>query len=486
MTRTILVAFLTVFLAGAGPRSRTLYPTDPKTEAAIIAAGVNSTFLIGIEGGGIVDVKVKSIEKLANGHIKVETDPVDKFVYFQDDVPVTYKRSDGDDPGSGKGQLILGSKADYSAGLASGAIGAAQLFIASDSSEAKSIRAAYSRIRSLQSAMVRDLDKIESMRIDIETGIIDIQTKIDRSSGAKDLGVSANFNDKAIGNILNSSDRDLTNYSFLSSNRDFIFRAKQIKSDILSVPNPDRTKRSFKDIAKVALVGADRSSFIGDDQQAEYLIGIARLAADVVVGMDPYTGLARSLYETVTGKNLVTQVDLTQGERVLAAAGIITFGYVTEAWRAYKYLMPMASKIAPTSMKTYGAIRNFLSRTGNGFELVGKGSVVRKINFNPVGKNKEKWGLTKRHLGRHFFDTESRISLKNVDPGGNVDTWMHNIMDLAQSPVTARSREGILDVVKTFKRSDNSGVYEMGLRLSPAENGSFDLVTVLTDPIKFR
>lgn len=63
----------------------------------------------------------------------------------------------------------------------------------------------------------------------------------------------------------------------------------------------------------------------------------------------------------------------------------------------------------------------------NGFQMVGKGSALRNVNFRR--------GL-KHAFNRHFFDKFSKnakYALRHLDPYGNSDKWMQNIIRIAQT-----------------------------------------------------
>jgi hypothetical protein len=111
-----------------------------------------------------------------------------------------------------------------------------------------------------------------------------------------------------------------------------------------------------------------------------------------------------------------------------------------------------------------------------GFQL-GEGSPLRELHFRPDPNSK--WGLTFEHLKKHFFG-DGPYSLKQIDPGGATDKWMQHLLDLAQSPVTGKTSNGMLDIIGEFARADGTGMFKMGIRLFDRGNDVFDLVTILT------
>lgn len=73
-----------------------------------------------------------------------------------------------------------------------------------------------------------------------------------------------------------------------------------------------------------------------------------------------------------------------------------------------------------------------------------------------------------------------KYSLQKIDSAGNTDLWVGYLQDLAGRPATNSHASGIFDVFGTFEKADGSGSFQLGIRLSPNVNGSYDLVTILT------
>jgi hypothetical protein len=67
-----------------------------------------------------------------------------------------------------------------------------------------------------------------------------------------------------------------------------------------------------------------------------------------------------------------------------------------------------------------------------------------------------------------------------VPATGNVDLWRSYMQDLASRPVTGTTTNGMHDIIGTFPKADGTGTFQLGLRLSPNSDGTFDLITLLT------
>jgi hypothetical protein len=81
---------------------------------------------------------------------------------------------------------------------------------------------------------------------------------------------------------------------------------------------------------------SDAASAMGEDIEAEGLYSMARNVADLAVGLDPISGVVRSSYELVTGKNMITGATLSQSERAFAAVNLMLLGEFGLASRGLK------------------------------------------------------------------------------------------------------------------------------------------------------
>jgi hypothetical protein len=113
----------------------------------------------------------------------------------------------------------------------------------------------------------------------------------------------------------------------------------------------------------------------------------------------------------------------------------------------------------------------------NGVPL-GPGVTTRKINWRPNAADPN-WGLTGTHVNKHLFGN-SKYALNKIDPGGNADIWRGYMQDPASRPATGTTSNRMLDIVGTFPRTGGSGSFQFGIRLAPGSDGSFDLITLLT------
>lgn len=373
---------------------------------------------------------------------------------------------------------------DWTVGVSSGAMSALNYILLENSSANREIEAAYDHISRLQSEVAELWAQVDQITFDLEKSVAALDLKMKTSSADMSGAISHldSVDQSQIQIIGGESQIDLKNMDWLSDDPSFVSKANHIRSTLLSSKNDSKLKQAFFDISKASLVRADQESYLGNKEESDFLLEIAKTAADVLVGIDPFTGTARSVYEVLTGKNLVTGFELSPAERVVAGLGVFTAGYAITASKAFRAMLPIAKKMAPAAMKSYLSIKNFLIEMGNISKLAKEGSQLRKINLNSA--TNPKWGLTRKHLTKHFFG-EAKHSLSVIDPHGNADIWLKNMSELAQRQASYIDGDGIMNIIKTFPKTDGLGTYKMGVRLFELKDGSFDLVTILTNQSRF-
>jgi hypothetical protein len=123
-------------------------------------------------------------------------------------------------------------------------------------------------------------------------------------------------------------------------------------------------------------------------------------------------------------------------------------------------------------------VAGIVATEAEGVLVEGAGSGTRSSNFKPDGADPN-WGLTAAHLNKHLFGSGPG-SLSQIDAADNPDLWRNYIQDLAGRPATATLKGAIEDVAGTFPLANASGTFQLGIRIAPGSNGSWDLVTLLT------
>lgn len=500
-----LLSILIIFSLVFSPSAFAFQYVEQRPEAiqSIQSNGIGATYNFMGPDGGIRRMTVTGFESSSDGKgLVVRLDRADNVIIVNFDseeefsfrpVDPAAKPSDLDTPpdtvsasSSNSAPQASGSAIDFSSlgaglsvGAGSGLMAGIQTGIIESTGYVQRIQEAYARIAELQAKMGADLARIEEARINLRNQAIVVMLKASDPTSIAELSAPSNGEAAkeriryVVQNAAGSGDR----IRWLSQDQEFLKRARSIESTLRNAHVRDEIDQTFHDISKRSLIEADRNSFLGNQDAADFLLSVAKESADILVGLDPFTGTARSLYEAITGENLITGVELSTAERVIATLGVVTAGYAIKTSKTFQILENLSKKIAPKALKTLRAVSSFFRKTGHGFELVSEARALRKVNFR--SSVDPSWGLTPTHLKKHFFG-ESKFALNKIDPAGNADTWMQNLTDLIQRPVNQKLENGALDIHGVFSKADGSGSYKMGVRLWPNEDGTFELITVLT------
>lgn len=479
-----LTAFLVISYEWASASKMRV--TDSEAAEIYRDKGVGAEYYFKDAFGNIRRMRVVGIEKGSDpGSLTVELERVDNILRIDfSDETVSSKPQAIPEGQEEKGASVSGQEAegsgygDLSKGVGTGLLAAAQYVLITDSKLLAQIENSQRVIAEMRKQIGNDLQAIEQVRVGFNKSVTKLNVVLKKGLleprlEIGSLGVAEGPNLK-----ISMTSSDLSHYQWQSVDPEFVNLAEKIREKLIQAKIKDELDRHFFNISEESLKGADVSSWSKQKEEADFLLEVARLSADVLLGLHPVSGTALGIYETVMGSSLITGAPLSPGERVLSAVGIFTAGYLLMPYKIFKVLRPIAKRLGFPNFKTYEHIRDFLNKTGNGFRLVGTGSTIRKINFKPP--TLADWGLSQYHLNRHFFGS-GKLSLARVDPGGNADAWMQNMVRLTQMPVTRVHKDGIFDVFGYFRRADGSAYYRMGVRLKKSPDNSFDLITVLTE-----
>jgi hypothetical protein len=88
----------------------------------------------------------------------------------------------------------------------------------------------------------------------------------------------------------------------------------------------DRSRAVFTDVGFYEIEAADTASIQRDTQGYNNHLRLSEECLSLAIGLNPITALGSSLYEFMSGKNLITGAELDTLDRSLALAGVMTFG----------------------------------------------------------------------------------------------------------------------------------------------------------------
>ena len=133
----------------------------------------------------------------------------------------------------------------------------------------------------------------------------------------KELGF---FNDQKL------SEPEEEPYEFTSPEGEFLEKNKAVYEKLRNA-NPSHEQGILaREVGLSAVEVADEEFANGNEPEAETAFQIAEAMSDIALGVMPYIGTGKDIYELVTGKHLLTGRDLTIFERSMSGVGIALAG----------------------------------------------------------------------------------------------------------------------------------------------------------------
>lgn len=170
---------------------------------------------------------------------------------------------------------------------------------------------------------------------------------LDQSSkySQETLNVYNNLGEYLNANATRIFNPNTDNYVFKSEDSSFTQELKNIRSILNTVPDFDIRSAESKKIGLEFTEIADGYNASGDSDNARVFKEYAQWMIDLAFGLDPVTGPIRDIYEAFSGKNIITNEDLSGFERGIAVFGAISFGFGSKIGKAVKVLAELeASK----------------------------------------------------------------------------------------------------------------------------------------------
>ncbi len=158
--------------------------------------------------------------------------------------------------------------------------------------------------------------------------------------------------------------------------------------------NPKTVKeKKLKELGLAFLFQGDQN-YCKDQGLATQLQNIAKSILDLLVGIDPITGLARDAYETVTGKNFVTGEKLSQADQAFALLGVATLGFGSKINKGFKILSRVAKKISSKGYQQFSKASQLAKK------IVERNPKIKRIYPQIRGKGFIKDGDSFKHFNK--------------------------------------------------------------------------------------
>jgi hypothetical protein len=149
--------------------------------------------------------------------------------------------------------------------------------------------------------------------------------------------------------------------------------ANSISNIVERFPEGSREKVIGTELVRVgreAIVKADQEYAAGDIDSGNSTLKIAYTVLDVAASITPGVGLAKDIYESVTGKNAITGEKLETFDRSMAIIGALTGGIGSKVGKGIKLLreLALATEVAEDAIKTQKAFEVAESAIGAGIK----------------------------------------------------------------------------------------------------------------------
>ncbi len=219
----------------------------------------------------------------------------------------------------------LDTVGDLSVGIGQGALSAGKHLLLQNSSALRDIKKSKLKIADYQRAIEKDLQEMDLARERLFKSMKNLAQQVRSAPELPSFDVSELRKLDLIqaGRSSNLSENEIL---WKSTDKDFVREAEDIKEKLSRARVHDDFDREFYELSKTSLSVADDLNLDGLVEESGYWLEIAHVAADVLLGLNPFTGVARDIYESLIGKSLISGEVLSDFERGAALTSLITFG----------------------------------------------------------------------------------------------------------------------------------------------------------------
>lgn len=246
-------------------------------------------------------------------------------------------------------------------------------------------------------------------------------------------------------------------YQFTSPPSPFRDEIEETYSQIYNASHRGYKRDTARSIGLIALESADRF-YLVSEEDAKAFQQIGKEMLDITLGLDPVTGLGRSTFELLTGRNLITGQMLSGFERSVAFLGVVTAGLgstvvrTAQAVSRMTHIFERAVHIVEERHKFEVAIRDGKALYAKVEHLISETIIKNKV-VNIHTAEKINYDLFNRHLmlgtppfqaGTHVIQgmvtQETSKFMRFHGDTNQVKGWLFK-----ESSVKGLTREQILD-----------------------------------------
>ncbi len=181
-------------------------------------------------------------------------------------------------------------------------------------------------------------------------------------------------------------------YEFKSPEGEFLDKAKALYTKLYNASPVHAQGINARSIGLVAVETADEEYVAGNKDEAQIAYHVGEIMSDITLGIMPYIGVGKDIYEALTGKHLLTGRTLTNFERSLSVMGIALSGVSGGV---------LSSGVIKTSLNKSGKVLGKIYQ-----KAIDRGVIFAQRSFNNlvVGSHK-----ILSHLQKVGFKTQSGI-----------------------------------------------------------------------------
>ena len=111
-------------------------------------------------------------------------------------------------------------------------------------------------------------------------------------------------------------------YQFQSPAGDFLKQNQELYLKVYNARTPHEIGQNAKILSLSALEIADEENALGHTASSHLAYQIGEAGSDIALGVTPYVGFGKDVYEALTGRHLLTGRSLTRFERTMSVMGI--------------------------------------------------------------------------------------------------------------------------------------------------------------------
>ena len=254
-------------------------------------------------------------------------------------------------------------------------------------------------------------------------------------------------------------------YKFKAKEGDFLNKSQALYLKVYNVRPPHEQGQNAKILSLSALEVADEEKVLGQELSSNLAYQIGEVGSDIALGVTPYVGFGKDVYEALTGRHLLTGRVLTYVERTMSVMGIalstVSGGTLSSGTLKTAF---------HTTNKTLGKIHQKALEKGGvfaqrGFEVVLDSShkvldILQTAGFRTKEGMKSAGYFLKRAFGKDTAGIEEVARTINIVQRSGVESYTHSLEELSQAGILL-PREGEEFLARSLRFQNKLGLKDI-------------------------